>query len=121
MNTLLWTLQIAFGLLFVLHGAALLIMPPQLAGQLEALPYPKIFLQFIGLCELLGGLGLILPWWLGVASVLTPLAAAGLALIMAGAVVTHLQAGETPQVAALSTVTALLVFVTVARWGGSTL
>ncbi len=121
MTILLWTLQIALGVLFALHGAALLVSPPPLQETLESLPYPKPFLQFIGLCELLGGLGLILPWWLGIAPTLTPLAAAGLAIIMLGAVFTHLQAGETPQVVLLSTLAVLLVVVTVARWGGPAL
>lgn len=116
MNTFVWTLQLGLGVLFTLHGAALLIMPPQLEGQLARLPYPKGFLRFIGLCELLGGLGLVFPWWLGTVSVLTPLAAAGLAVIMVGAA-THLRANEMQQVAVISTLVLLLVVVIFARWG----
>ena len=118
MNTFVWTLQLGLGVLFTLHGAALLIMPPQLEGQLASLPYPKGFLRFIGLCELLGGLGLVFPWWLGTVSVLTPLAAAGLAVIMVGAAATHLRANEMQQVAVISTLVSLLVVVIFARWGG---
>ena len=117
MNTLFWTLQIVLGIFFILHGAALLVSPPQLQETLDALPYPKAFRQFIGLCELLGGFGLILPWWLGVAPILTPLAAAGLAVILLGAVFTHLQAKEVPQLTATGTVTLLLLVVTFVRWG----
>ncbi len=121
MNVALWTLQVVLGVFFALHGTALLVTPQQLAEQMGALPYATAFLQFIGLAELLGGLGLILPRWLDIVPVLTPLAAAGLAVIMAGAVVTHLQAGEVAQVAVLSAVTALLWLVAVARWDGGTL
>lgn len=118
MDTFVWTLQLGLGVLFTLHGAALLIMPPQLAGQLASLPYPKSFLQVIGLCEVLGGLGLILPWWLGIMPVLTPLAAVGLAVIMVGAAATHMRASEVRQVAVLSTLVLLLVVVIFARWSG---
>ena len=117
MNIFLWTLQIVLGVFFTLHGAALLISPPPLQETLDALPYAKGFLQFIGLLELLGGLGLILPWWLGIAPVLTPLAAAGLAAIMLGAVVTHAQASEVQQAVLLSAFPMLLAFITFSRWG----
>lgn len=118
MNTFVWTLQLGLGVLFTLHGAALLIMPPQLEGQLARLPYPKGFLRFIGLCELLGGLGLVFPWWLGTVSVLTPLAAAGFAIILVGAAATHLRANEMQQVVVISTLVSLMVVVIFARWGG---
>lgn len=115
MNTFLWTLQILFGVLFVLHGAALMAWAPPLRERLEN-TYPKSFMQFIGLCELLGGLGLILPWWSGMMPILTPLAAAGLTIIMVGAVVTHVRANETPQIVMNSTLATLLLVVAVARW-----
>ena len=117
MNILLWTLQIVLGIFFTLHGAALSISPPQLQETLDALPYAKSFLQFIDLLELSGGLGLILPWWLNIAPILTPLAAAGLTIIMLGAVVTHLQASELQQAVLLSVFPVLLAIVTFARWG----
>ena len=120
MNTLFWTLQIILGIFFILHGAALAAWATPLRESLENLSYPKPFLQFIGICELLGGFGLILPWWTGVAPFLTPLAAAGLAIIIFGAVITHAQAGETPQIIMNSTITVLLLIVTVVRWGGFT-
>jgi uncharacterized membrane protein YphA (DoxX/SURF4 family) len=44
--------------------------------------------------ELLGALGLVLPWATGIAKVLTPLAALGLAIIMIGAVYTHMKRKE---------------------------
>lgn len=48
----------------------------------------------IGALEVLGAVGLVLPWALSVAPVLTPLAALGLALVMAGAVVVHVRRKE---------------------------
>lgn len=118
MTTFLWTLQIVLGIFFTLHGAALAAWAPPLRDALGTSPYPKSFLQFIGLCELSGGLGLILPWWLGIAPILTPLAAAGLAVIMVGAVVTHAREREMKQVVALSSFTTLLLIVAFIRWYG---
>ncbi len=54
---------------------------------------PGLFLRFIGVCEVLGGIGLILPGLLHFQPRLTPLAAAGLTIIMIGAVVVTLMIG----------------------------
>ena len=53
-------------------------------------PFSPLFLKFIGACELAGGLGLILPGIFRVRTELTPLAAAGLTIIMIGAVITSI-------------------------------
>ncbi len=45
------------------------------------------FIYFIGVCEILGGIGLIVPWATRIMPKLTPIAAAGLIIIMIGAVV----------------------------------
>ncbi len=56
-------------------------------------PFPGEFVRFIGICEVLGAFGLILPWTLGIRRELNPLAAAGLAIIMVGATVSTLAIG----------------------------
>ena len=56
-------------------------------------PFPGEFVRFIGICEVLGAIGLILHWALGIRRELTPLAAAGLAIIMIGATVSTLAIG----------------------------
>jgi hypothetical protein len=53
-------------------------------------PFPGEFVRFIGICEVLGAFGLILPWTLGIRRELNPLAAAGLVIIMVGATVSTL-------------------------------
>ena len=115
MKTFLWTLQILFGVLFFFHDIALLVQPAPMHDMLEMLPYPSGFLLFIGVSEILGGLGLILPMWTGIAKWLTPLAGAGLAIIMAGAAWTHLTAQEGVQTGFTLVITLLLAFVTYAR------
>jgi uncharacterized membrane protein YphA (DoxX/SURF4 family) len=83
-GTLLWTLQALLAALFLFAGGMKLVSPIAALTQQVALPGP--FLRFIGLAEVLGALGLILPGLLGVRPALTPLAAAGLVIIMTGAV-----------------------------------
>lgn len=87
MNYTLWTIQIILAALFLFAGIAKLVMSAeQMKGPIE---FPTLFIRFIGVCEVLGGLGLILPGLLRIRTGLTPLAAAGLVIIMIGATVTH--------------------------------
>jgi uncharacterized membrane protein YphA (DoxX/SURF4 family) len=83
-NRLLWTAQILVGLLFVFAGSMKFIMPVEKLQQ-GPVVFPIAFMYFIGVCEILGGLGLILPGLTRIAAFLTPLAAAGLTIIMIGA------------------------------------
>ncbi len=84
-RVLSWIVQAILALLFVFAGGMKLALPIQvLSGQTGL---PGGFMKFIGLAELAGGLGLVLPGLFGVQRQLTRLAAAGLVLIMAGAVV----------------------------------
>lgn len=60
--------------------------------------YTPGFVRFLGMAEMLGGLGLILPRVTGVAPFLVPVAAGGLLVIMLGAIGTHLRRKEGPMV-----------------------
>jgi hypothetical protein len=73
--------------------------------------------RLVGLLEVLGALGLILPGVFHVATFLTPLAAAGLALAMLGALLTHLRMGETERVAVPLILMLLALFVAIERSG----
>lgn len=84
LNAGLWAVQVILALLFLWSGGIKLILPlEKLAGPV---PLPGLFLRFIGIVEVLGGLGLVLPGLLRIRPGLTPLAAAGLVLVMIGAV-----------------------------------
>ena len=86
---IVWTVQIALAALFIFAGVAKLLMDAEAMSAVSAQSgLPAAFLRFIGVCEMLGGLGLILPWALKIRRELTPIAAACLLIIMAGAVVT---------------------------------
>jgi hypothetical protein len=114
MTYALWIVQALLALLFLWAGGIKLVLPlEKLAGPV---PLPGPFLRFIGVAEVLGALGLILPGLLRIRPGLTPLAAAGLVVIMIGATVIMLAAGEIP-VALLSLVVGLLAaFVAYGRW-----
>jgi hypothetical protein len=79
----LWFVQIVLALLFLFAGGLKLMVPVEALG----LPFelPAVFVRFIGMCEVLGALGLILPGLLRIRTHLTPLAALGLTTIMFGA------------------------------------
>jgi DoxX-like protein len=86
------------------------------AGQTGVAPVPLPLLRGIAGAELLGVLGLILPWWTGIAPVLTPLAACGLGLIMVGAAGVHLRLGEPRTALGNVTILAGCVVVAAARF-----
>lgn len=91
-NRTLWTIQGLLAALFLFAGGMKLVMPVAVLAQQSHLPGP--FMKFIGVCEGLGAIGLIVPWLTKIREQLTPLAAAGLVIIMIGATtVTLLQRG----------------------------
>ncbi len=83
-NALLWTVQGLLAALFLFAGGMKLALPSAALAAQSTLPVA--FIRFIGVCEMLGALGLILPELLRMRIELTPLAASGLVIIMIGAV-----------------------------------
>jgi len=113
MKYALWIAQVLLALAFVSAGAIKLITPDEMLTAWY--PFPALFIRFIGVCELLGAVGLILPGLLRVREELTPLAAAGLASIMAGAVVITLAVGGGTAAAMPLALGLLAVFVAYGR------
>lgn len=122
MNIALWIIAGLLAAAFLAAGAMKLLQPRErlLASGLGWVEESSDgAVKAIGLIEVLGALGLILPAALDIAPVLVPLAATGLALTMAGAVVVHVRRGET-QPQALGAPVVLLVLaalVAVLRFG----
>ena len=83
MKYVLWTVQVLLAALFLFAGGFKLVAP--IAEMTKQMPMPGWFLRFIGTCEVLGALGLILPSALRIRPRLTSLAACGLVVIMVGA------------------------------------
>ena len=116
MNIILWILQVLLGLLFLFAGAMKFVMPVAKMNEQAPVVLPGILLHFIGICEILGGLGLILPSLLRVEPRLTSLAALGLAIIMVGATVITFMGPMKTAAAYPFTICLLLLFVAYGRW-----
>jgi uncharacterized membrane protein YphA (DoxX/SURF4 family) len=116
MNIILWILQILLALLFLFAGVTKFLFSVEEMNAQAPVVMPGLFLHFIGVCEVLGGIGLILPSLLRIKPQLTSLAALGLAIITAGATVTALM-GPMKVGAAFPLVVCLLcLFVAYGRW-----
>lgn len=119
MNIVLWILQVLLALLFLFAGGTKLIMPLDVlmqAGSPNQVMLPGWFIRFIGVCEVLGALGLVLPGLLKNRQYLTPLAAAGLSIIMIGAVVVTVIGDGLRMAVGPFVFLLLLLFIAYARW-----
>ncbi|MGW2559200.1 DoxX family protein [Streptomyces sp. NPDC001514] len=118
MNVLTWVLQALMAALFLVHGGLMIAPPEWLVRRMRERgrepSWPHSVLVFTGIAEVLGAVGLILPAATGILPVLTPLAAVGLAIVMVGGTVYHLQRHE----GSLATVVIGLICVAIAvlRW-----
>ncbi len=114
MTHALWIVQGLLALPFLWAGGIKLILPVEkLAGPV---PLPGPFARFIGVAEVLGAIGLILPGPLGIRPGLTPLAAAGLVIIMIGATVLTLAGSDVTGALIPLVVGFLAAFVAYGRW-----
>jgi len=121
MNVVVWVVTGLLAALFLMAGAmklakskAQLLDNPSMGW---AEDFSPAVLKFIGLAEVAGAAGLILPGALDVATWLVPTAAIGLAVVMAGAVMTHLRRREYPNMVVNLVLLALAVFVAIERIG----
>jgi len=118
-NTLLWLAQGALAMVFAGAGLMKLFVPKTTLETRPGMGYvtehTAVQMKLIGLAEVLGGLGLVLPWWLGILPLLTPLAAAALAVLMGGAIATHRRRHES--IIFVTVLGLLALFVVVGRAG----
>ena len=114
MTYALWIVRGLLALLFLWAGGIKLVLPlEKLTGPV---PVPGLFLRFIGVAEVLGAIGLILPGLLRIRPALTPLAASGLVIIMIGATVLTLAGGDVAPALIPLVVGLLSAFVAYGRW-----
>ena len=113
-NITLWVIQGLLAALFLFAGAMKLILPIEAMAGPVALP--GVFLRFIGVVELLGATGLILPWLLRIRPELTPLAGAGLVVVMTGATVITVMGGSVSGAVLPFAVGLLAAAVAYGRW-----
>jgi len=121
MNIALWIVAALLALVFLGAGASKVLQPRSKLVTNPNLKWTEDFsepqLKAIGALEVLGAIGLVLPPLVGVAEVLSPLAAVGLALTMVGAIVVHLRRRENQVVPVNVVLLALAVFVAWGRFG----
>ena len=119
MNILLWILQILLALAFLFAGGTKLVLPTEVLNSMappNSILFPGWFLKFIGLCEVLGALGLILPGVFHRKQHLTILAAIGLLIIMIGAMVVTFMTGGVMAASSPFVIAVLCLFIAYGRW-----
>ena len=117
MNIVLWVIQVLLSLVFLMAGAVKTFVP--LATVRKRLPWAKHFpawvVRFVGISELLGALGLILPGITHIAPLLTVAAAVGLVLVMILAAIYHAPRREFSSVGSNIILLLLAAFIVVGR------
>jgi uncharacterized membrane protein YphA (DoxX/SURF4 family) len=119
MNVALWIIQALLALLFLFAGGTKLVLPIDVLtsmGSPNQVQLPRLLIRFIGVCEVLGALGLILPGLFRIKPGLTPLAAAGLVIIMIGAAVLTFVGDGIAMALSPLIVGLLTAFVAYGRW-----
>ena len=121
MNVVVWIVTGLLAALFLMAGAMKLAKSKVQLLENPSMGWTENFapavLKCIGLAEVAGAAGLILPGAFDVATWLVPTAAIGLAVVMAGAVITHLRRREYPNMVVNLVLLALAVFVAIERAG----
>ena len=119
MNIALWIAQVVLAFAFLTAGLLKLRQPREkLAATMGWVEdFSDSFVKFVGGVEVLGALGLVFPSLFDVAPILTPIAAAGLALAQAIAVVVHLRRKEPQVIPANLVLIAIAVFIAWGRFG----
>lgn len=115
MNTVLWILQAVISAIFMYSGVnksifsiRKLVYEKEQTG-VENLSLP--FVRFIGISEILGAIGLILPWWSGILPVLTPVSAILFAFIMIPAAIIHYKRKEPKNVLTNAILFCICIFI----------
>jgi uncharacterized membrane protein YphA (DoxX/SURF4 family) len=115
MNITLWILQVLLAAVFAAHGWMLVSPPPELLPIMNE-QLGVAFRIFLGVAEIAGAIGLLLPALTRVMTWLTPLAAACLAFVVASATVLHLYRAETSSAVTTAVLFLLAAFVAWMRW-----
>jgi uncharacterized membrane protein YphA (DoxX/SURF4 family) len=121
MNTILWIGQVFLAVVFLYSGVCKSVLPEQkliAKGQTGVAGYAPATIHFIGVCEILGAMGIVLPWLTGILPVLTPLTALCFAIVMLLAAPIHYRLKEPRNVAVNLTILVISLAVAWGRWRG---
>lgn len=117
MHRFAWVVQVVLGIYFVAIGVMHFAVPEGLPDQLGWMyELPTWLHAASGAAEILGGLGLVLPAATRIRPELTPMAAAGLAIVMVLAAVWHVPRGEVSNVVFTLVLAAVLIWLARVRW-----
>ncbi len=119
MNILLWIVQILLALLFLMSGVMKFVLSYADMTKDAPVVLPYAFLLFIGICEIFGAVGLVVPWLTKIRPSLTPLAASLLVIIMIGATVITLMGPMAPTAVVPAVAGLLCAFVAWGRRGAA--
>jgi uncharacterized membrane protein YphA (DoxX/SURF4 family) len=119
MNIVLWVVQVLLAIAFLGHAFISLRPSPERlqSGMRYVMEMPASLRLFAGIAETLAAVALVLPGALHTLTWLTPLAAAGLVVLMLGAVVFHLRRGEYPNIGLNAVLGVLAAFIAWGRFG----
>jgi hypothetical protein len=113
LSIVLWIVQVLVALLFLFAGGVKLVLPLEMLAGPVALP--GWFLRFIGVAEVLGAIGLVIPGATRIRPGLTPWAAIGLAIVMVGATAITITSADISQALVPAVAGALLVWIAIGR------
>ena len=114
MNIVLWVLQILLAVAFFAHGCLFLWPPASVVEQMNAL-LPRWFQLFLGVAEILGAVGLILPGLTRILPWLVTWAAGGIMIVMVSATAWHVVRGEISSAAVTLVLLVMATFVAYQR------
>jgi putative oxidoreductase len=114
MNIVLWVLQVLLAAAFLAHGWLFLSPPPAIAVQMNA-SLPRWFQLFLGVAEVLAGVGLTLPGLTRIMPWLVPCAAVGIMIVTVSATAYHLMRGEISSAAITLLLFAMATFLAYMR------
>jgi uncharacterized membrane protein YphA (DoxX/SURF4 family) len=120
MNITLWIAASLLAFAFLASGASKLSLPREkliAKGYAWAEDFSPAQVKLLGILEVLGAVGLVVPPALGILEVLSPVAAAGLALYMVGAVTVHIRREEMNYLATPAVLAILPAGLAVLRFG----
>lgn len=118
MTIAVWIVSAILAAIYLPAGTMKAFQPKE---KLTALTWTQRYstptVKFIGIAEILGAIGIIVPWLTGIATVLTPIAAIGLALVQVLAAVDHIRNREYSLLPTNTVLFAAALFVAIVRFG----
>jgi uncharacterized membrane protein YphA (DoxX/SURF4 family) len=114
MNIMLWVLQVLLAAAFLAHGWLFLSPPPEIAVQMNA-SLPRWFQLFLGVAEVLAGVGLTRPGLTRIMPWLVTWAAVGIMIVTVSATAYHLMRGEISSAAITLLLVAMATFLAYMR------